>query len=54
VRAINAFAYILTLGFRRASLLPLKLVPFARRIDQATRAIAPLTAMRAMVVWDRL
>ena len=53
VRRLNSFSYLLSLGFRPGSLLPLKLVPLARRIDDLTRALAPLTAMRAMVVWDR-
>ena len=54
VRALNAFGYLLTLGFRSGSLLPASLAPLARRIDDATRILAPLTAMRALVVWDRL
>jgi SAM-dependent methyltransferase len=54
VRAINAFGYLLSLGFRRGSLLPMGLVPLARRLDDLTRPLAPLTAMRALVIWDRL
>ena len=54
VRTINAFGYLLTLGFRRGSLLPMKLVPLAHRVDEATRALAPLTAMRAMIVWPKI
>ena len=54
VRALNAFGYLLTLGFRKGSLLPKGLAPLARRIDDLTRPLAPLTAMRAKVVWDRL
>ncbi len=50
---INAFGYLLSLGFRKGSLLPMALVPLARRIDDSTRPLAPLTAMRAMIVWDR-
>ena len=53
VRAINSFGYLLSLGFRKASLLPMRLVPLARRLDDATRALAPLTAMRAMIVWQK-
>jgi SAM-dependent methyltransferase len=53
VRRINAFGYLLSLGFRPGSLLPKGLAPLARRIDDATRALAPLTAMRALVVWER-
>jgi SAM-dependent methyltransferase len=54
VRRINAFGYLLSLGFSRGSLLPKGLVPLARRIDEATRVLGALTAMRALVVWDRL
>jgi SAM-dependent methyltransferase len=54
VRALNAFGYLLSLGFKRGSLLPVKLAPLARRIDDLTRPLAPLTAMRAMIVWPRL
>ena len=54
VRAINAFGYLLTLGFRKGSLLPKGLVPLAHRIDDLTRVLAPVTAMRAKVVWERL
>lgn len=53
VRRINAFGYVLSLGFRPGSLLPQSLVPLARRIDALTRALAPLTAMRAEIVWDK-
>ena len=53
VRALNAFGYLLSLGFRKGSLLPESWVPFARRIDELTRPIAPLTAMRAMIVWPK-
>jgi len=53
VRRINAFGYLLSLGFRRGSLLPKRLAPLARRIDDATRLLAPLTAMRAMIVWQK-
>jgi SAM-dependent methyltransferase len=53
VRALNAFGYLLSLGFRKASLLPTSWVPLARRLDDLTRPLAPLTAMRAMVVWER-
>jgi SAM-dependent methyltransferase len=54
VRAMNAFGYLFTLGFRRGSLLPMSLAPLARRIDYATRAMAPLTAMRAKIVWPKI
>jgi SAM-dependent methyltransferase len=54
VRALNAFGYLLSLGFREGSLLPTRWAPFTRRLDELTRPLAPLTAMRAMVVWNRL
>jgi SAM-dependent methyltransferase len=53
VRRINSFGYLLTLGFRPGSLLPVGLVPLARAVDRVTRPLAPLTAMRAKVVWDK-
>jgi SAM-dependent methyltransferase len=54
VRRINAFGYLLSLGFRKRSLLPARLAPLVRRIDDLAGPLAPLTAMRALVVWDRL
>lgn len=54
IRAVNAFGYLLTLGFREGSLLPERLVPLARRLDALTRPLAPVTALRALIVWDRL
>lgn len=53
VTLINAFAYLLTLGFRGPSLLPGWLAPAALRVDAATTALARLTAMRALAVWKR-
>jgi hypothetical protein len=53
VTRINAFAYVLSLGFRRGSLLPLSLAPLARRLDEWTSPLAPLTAMRALAVWEK-
>ena len=43
VRRLNAFGYLLSLGFRGGSLLPTRLVPLARRIDDLTRPLAALT-----------
>lgn len=54
VHRINAFGYLLTLGFGERSWLPKSLVPLSRRIDELTRPISSLTAMRALVVWGRL
>lgn len=54
VGRLNAFAYLLSLGFRQASLLPLRLAGAARSLDRWTAPLAPLTALRAFLVWDRL
>jgi SAM-dependent methyltransferase len=47
----NAFGYLLSLGFRPASLLPASLARPMAALDRATRALAPLTALRAVLVW---
>jgi len=54
VRRINAFGYLLSLGFRKGSLLPNALVPLARWIDAVTQPLAPLTAMRALLTWEKI
>jgi SAM-dependent methyltransferase len=54
VRRLNAFAYVLSLGFRPGSLLPLPLASPAMALDRATSALAPLTALRAVLTWRRL
>ena len=53
VTRINAFAYLLSLGFRRGSLLPRRIAPLVRRLDEWTSPLAPLTAMRALAVWEK-
>jgi len=53
VRRINAFGYLLSLGFKPGTLLPRALVPLARLVDRVTSPVAPLTAMRAMIVWEK-
>jgi SAM-dependent methyltransferase len=53
VRRLNAFAYLLSLGFRPSSLLPLALVTPALALDRATEALAPLTGLRALISWER-
>lgn len=50
---INGFAYLLTLGFRRASLLPLGAAPAALKVDRLLAPIARLAALRARLVWTR-
>jgi SAM-dependent methyltransferase len=53
VRRLNAFAYLLSLGFRRTSLLPLPLAGAALVVDRWTGPLAALCAMRAWVSWRR-
>jgi SAM-dependent methyltransferase len=50
----NAFAYLLTLGFRRRSLLPPPLTRPLLRVDEVLQPTAALTGLRAMLVWTRL
>jgi SAM-dependent methyltransferase len=50
----NGFAYLLTLGFRRASLLPRPAAPAVMALDRATGALSRFTGMRALLVWERL
>jgi SAM-dependent methyltransferase len=54
IRRLNAFGYLLSLGFREGSLLPAPLVPLTNRLDEWTRVLAPLTAMRALILWPRV
>ena len=53
VRRLNAFAYLLSLGFRRASLLPRPLAGGFLALDRWTGALAPVFALRARVAWRR-
>ncbi len=53
VRRHNAFAYLLSLGFRAGSLLPAALVRPGLALDEASAATAPLTALRATLVWKK-
>ena len=50
---LNAFGYLLSLGFRPASLLPASLTGPVAALDRATRWLAPLTALRAVIVWEK-
>jgi SAM-dependent methyltransferase len=50
---INGLAYLLTLGFRKASLLPAAAAPAAIRVDRWLRPLAALLALRASAVWVR-
>ena len=50
---VNAFGYLLSLGFRPASLLPARLAGPARVVDTATRPLARFTALRATLTWAK-
>jgi SAM-dependent methyltransferase len=50
---LNAFAYLLSLGFREGSLLPLGLTRAAVAFDRWTALLAPFFALRAQVDWRR-
>ena len=54
VARLNAFAYVLSLGFRPASLLPRGVAPALIAADRATLPLAPLTALRAVLTWDTI
>jgi len=53
VRRLNAFAYLLSLGFRPASLLPPSLAPALIALDRTSGWLSPLTALRAVLTWER-
>jgi SAM-dependent methyltransferase len=50
---INGFAYLLSLGFRRRSMLPLAAAPAAMWLDRRLRPLARLAGLRARLVWKR-
>ncbi|HEY6548236.1 MAG TPA: methyltransferase domain-containing protein [Vicinamibacteria bacterium] len=52
-RLLNGFAYLLSLGFKPASLLPRSLAPAAMAVDRALGPAAPLLSLRAFVVWTK-
>jgi len=53
VSLLNGFAYLLSLGFKRGSLLPLRLAPLFQVVDEALGFGAPLFGMRAFAVWTK-
>lgn len=53
VRRVNGFAYLLSLGFRPKTLLPLGSVPAALAVDRAAAPLAGLVALRATIEWER-
>jgi len=50
---LNGFAYLLSLGFRRGSLLPAPLAGALMKADRALRPLARYAAMRALAVWEK-
>ncbi|HSD67530.1 MAG TPA: class I SAM-dependent methyltransferase [Vicinamibacteria bacterium] len=49
----NAFGYLLSLGFRPASLLPAPLAGPMAGLDRLTRLVSPFTALRAELAWPK-
>jgi SAM-dependent methyltransferase len=52
-RRLNAFAYLLSLGFRARSLLPSWLAPLLLACDEVGAPLAPLSALRCYLEWER-
>jgi SAM-dependent methyltransferase len=53
VRIRNAFAYLLSLGFKPGSLLPPGLAPVLQWVDTRLGFAATLVGMRALLVWGK-
>ena len=53
VRVLNAFAYLLSLGFKKGSLLPLGAVGAAQALDRGLGFAAPLLGLRVLAVWEK-
>jgi SAM-dependent methyltransferase len=53
VTRLNGFAYLMSLGFRRASLLPGSWAGVLVGADRALAPLAPYVGMRALAVWER-
>ena len=53
VEVLNAFGYLLSLGFKPGSLLPRRAGPCMARLDRALRPAAGWLGLRALVVWRR-
>jgi SAM-dependent methyltransferase len=54
VQPINAFAYLLSLGYRPSSLLPLPLARAVMAIDRLTKPLARWIGLRTMLSWTRV
>jgi SAM-dependent methyltransferase len=50
---LNGFAYLLSLGFKRGSLLPQKMAGVVLALDDALGGWAPWLGMRVLAVWER-
>jgi SAM-dependent methyltransferase len=53
VELLNGFAYLLSLGFRKGSLLPRPLLRPLLALDATARPLARWLGLRALVVWRR-
>jgi len=53
VTRLNGFAYLLSLGFRKGSLLPAPLATLLMKADRTLLPLARYVGMRALAVWDR-
>jgi SAM-dependent methyltransferase len=53
IRTLNAFAYLLSLGFKPGNLLPQRLLRPMLALDRGTRGLAPWLGLRAHLVWRR-
>ena len=53
VRVLNAFAYLLSLGFKKGSLLPPGFAPAVQALDGALGFAAPLLGLRVLAVWEK-
>jgi SAM-dependent methyltransferase len=53
VTVLNGFAYLASLGFRRASLAGRRLSAGLRWLDASAATLAPHVGMRALLCWDR-
>ena len=53
VARMNGFAYLLSLGFREASLLPGPLAGVLMKADRALHPLSPFAGMRALAVWEK-
>ncbi len=52
-RPLNAFAYLLSLGFKASCLLPEPLTGPLLALDEAANFAAPLLGLRAFVLWKK-